>query len=168
MKPKPKPKLNLKYLSDLPTDRHVIAVRVAGALSPLPGCLVKFALNGGATETILLISGPALSSYRVLKLANQRKLIPPLSESDHASLLSLMPEIGDADWDMKHDLSRVVAVGKLYLDKPGIGIEYVMQDGSPRRYWLHTKVARFYAEYLNDFKAQFENHVNTDDDPIIY
>jgi len=80
-----------------------------------------------------------------------------------------MSEIADADWDMNHDQSRVAAVAKLFFDVPGIGFEYVMQDGSARRYWLPTKVARFYGEYLNGFKSLFENHQNADpDEPVVY
>ncbi|MCW2248278.1 hypothetical protein M2352_003912 [Azospirillum fermentarium] len=158
---------DILYLRRLSSNRYILSVAMAGNNSEHGGILVKLLLEGGATESFLLISGPAKATFQYFLIAQRNGILPALSEADHDVILSILPTIEDYDWDLQHSQARVAAVAKALIGSDGVGLEFVMQDASLRQFWLPTLVARFFGEYLSQYKSKFIHHQDSDPDELV-
>lgn len=162
-------KQDLSFLGRLPPERHVVSVMVAGNMGDYGGVLAKFTMPHGVTETLFFVSGPAKATYTSLKRTRDIGRLPPISEAENDRLEAAMVPVQEHDWDIQFDQGRVVAVVKSLAAHHGVGFEFVMQDASPRRFWMPTAVARFFGEYIGQYKEAFANHVDQDpEEPVFY
>ena len=88
---------DLSYLLKLPRDRYVSAVCLAGNKGSYGGVLVKFLMYNRTTELILLISGPAKATYKLMIIAKKEGCLPELSDDDHERMVKLIPMIINDD-----------------------------------------------------------------------
>ncbi|NBC34064.1 MAG: hypothetical protein GVY13_15425 [Alphaproteobacteria bacterium] len=160
---------DISYLEKLPKERVVLGVTVHGVQNSPFGVLVKLLMANNTTELINLCSGPAKATYEALKIMRNNGRLPPSSAEQNETLQANAPEIYEYDCNQHFSDARMAAFTKFLQAKNGCAIEYVMQDASRRAFAFPTEVARFFGEYIGQYKECFEFHVDEDpSEPIAY
>jgi hypothetical protein len=146
--------MDLNYLAKLPGSRAVRSLMVAGNSGPDGGVLLKCLLPNGSTETLFLGEAAALSLAKGLDQSRMLGVLPDLSRLANDDLVARVPMIEPHDWNQHHEPGRRVGdVHMLVLPGGHHAIEFVTLDDGRRQFRLSPAVARFLADYLEEYRS---------------
>ena len=156
---------DLSYLGNLGSDRVITNVAVGAVKDGYRGVLAKCAMSVSlTTETLYFPSGPAKALHESFKRANADGRLPKISDQENDNFIATMPKIEDYDWNQQNELSRIVLEVRAISFTDAMGFEFVMQDGAVRQFLIPTKVARFFGEYVHQYRQNFEDHKDSTSD----